>query len=192
MAASRTVKTLSALFVAMTFGALVLMILETEPIRPTAQPLAVLGPPPAGAAQAVYETTTPLEAGRWRHVVVHASPHSSDPLARQCHFQVRPDGRGRWQVASTAFWRRQRRGGHIGGYWADSSIGVCLVGDFSRRPPTPEQFERLVDLVNTIQEVCRISADRVYLHRDLVAASSSPGVAFPDATFSARLLRPQR
>jgi len=193
MASSRTVKSLSALFVAMTLGALVLMALETEPIRPLAQAsLAVVSPPPAGAALAVYETTQPLDVGQWRHIVVHAAPASSDPLARQCHFQIRADGHGGWQVASTAYWRRQRPGGHVGGYWERMSIGVCLIGDFSQRPPDGRQFGRLVELVNTLQEVCDIAADRVYLHRDLVAASTSPGAAFPNAAFSARLIRTRR
>jgi len=191
MGGSRTVKTLTTLLVAMTLGALVLMFLETEPIRPTAQPLAVLSPPPAGAAQVVYDTTVPLQAIRWRYVVVHAAARSSDPIAAKCHFLISGDGRGGWSVLATDHWLRQRDGGHVGGFWRGSSVGICLEGDFSRRRPADGQFALLVDLVNTLQEICRVSADRIYLHSDLVARSSSPGAAFPAAEFSARLLRPQ-
>ena len=191
MGGSRTVKTLTALLSAMTFGALVLMVLETEPIRPTAQPLAVLSPPPAGTAQVVYDTTVPLQAIQWRYVVVHAAARPTDAIARKCHFLVAGDGQGGWAVTATDHWLHQRDGGHVGGFWRGNSVGICLLGDFSRRRPTDGQFALLIDLVNTLQEICRVSADRIYLHSDLVARSSSPGAAFPAAEFSARLLRPQ-
>ena len=191
MAASRPVKTLTALFAAMTLGAFVLMLLETAPVRPTAH-LAVLAHPPAGAAVAVRDAAVRIETSRWRYAVVHAAPAGGRPPAGQCHFLVGPDGQGGWRVTATDFWRTQQPGGHISGYWRDASIGICLIGDFSTRPPAHGQFEALVDLVNTLQETCGISGDRVYLHRDLLAGSFSPGVAFPVRRFSARLLRPDR
>lgn len=190
MAGSRTVKTLTALLVAMTLGSLALMILETEPLRPTAQPLAVLSPPPAGAAEVIYETQVPFQAVQWRYVVIHASLDPAGEVARGCHFVIAAEQDGKWKVSAGPHWLHQREGRHIGGYWRDSSIGVCLIGEFSRRPPAAGQLDCLVDLVNTLQEVCGIAADRVYLHRDLDARSVSPGRAFPAAELSARLLRP--
>jgi len=192
MGGSRTVKTLTALLVAMTLGALALMVLETDPIRPTAPPLAVLTPSPSGAARIIQETRVPLQAIKWRYVVVHASRSPMSETARKCHFLVEADGEDAWKITATDPWLDQREGGHIGGFWRDSSIGICLIGDFSRRRPVQGQFASLIDLVNALQEACRISADRVYLHSDLVARSSSPGAAFPAAEFSARLLPLQR
>ena len=188
MTASRTVKTLSALLVAMTLGALVLWGLETQPVRPTAQPLAVLGPSSAGAGEVVYGTPIPLQPVQWRYVVVHASAGGTGRVADGCHFLIAPGLDGDWRITATGHWHHQRAGRHIGGYWREGSVGVCLVGDFSRRPPPAEPFRLLVELVNTLQEACRISPDRVYLQRDLVAGSSSPGEAFPAERFSARLL----
>lgn len=186
------VRTLVSLFAAMIVGTLVLMVLETEPIRPTASPMWVLQPPPAGAAQIVYDTQSPLHVEKWRHLVVHAAPQPSSPLAQACHFLLAADADGEWQITATDHWLAQRAGGHIGDVWRDSSIGVCLIGDFSRRGPEARQLTALVDLVNTLQEVCRITADRVYLYSDLAPHSSSPGAAFPAGQFSARLLRPTR
>ena len=77
--------------------------------------------------------------------------------------------------------------------WRDfnaDSVGVCLAGDFSRRPPSPEQFELLVLLVLAVQLACNIPADHVYLHSDLDKRTDSPGRAFPVRQFAARLLRP--
>jgi hypothetical protein len=188
MGGSRTVRKLTFLLIAMTFGVLALMLLETEPVHPNAQPLAVLAPPPAGAGKVVYETRVPLQAVKWRYMVVHAAPTSSARPAASCHFIVDAEG----DIQATAHWIGQRDAAHVGGFWREHSIGVCLVGDFSRHRPAAGQFARLVELVNTLQEVCRIPAGRVYLHSDLVAYSGSPGAAFPAEEFSARLLRPRR
>lgn len=192
MGGSRTVRTLMALLVAMTLGALALMVLETEPIRPMVQPLAVLRSPTVGPAQVINDTRVPLQAIKWRYMVVHASPLRTTDTAEKCHFLVEADGQDAWTITATDHWLDQREGGHIGGFWRNSSIGICLIGDFSRSRPAQGQFASLIDLVNALQQECRISADRVYLHSDLVARGSSPGAAFPAAEFSARLLSPQR
>ena len=192
MSGSRTVKTLTALFVSMTFGALALMVMETPPISVTAQPLAVLSPPPAGAAEVVYDTAAAISRGKWTYVVVHSAADRSSPVAQGCHFIVDRDNTGAWRVIATENWRKQRDGQHIAGYWQPQSVGVCIIGDFSAQKPDKGQFDCLVELVNALQEVCRIPADKVYLMSDLDARSTSPGQFFPAARFSARLLRQGR
>ncbi len=189
MGGSRTVKTLTALFVSMTFGALALMLMETEPISARVQSLSSVAPPPAGAAEVVYDTGGAIRADRWTYVVVHSAPSPTSPVALACHFTVDRDKDGKWRVQATENWRAQRDGRHVAGYWRAKSIGVCIVGDFSRSQPTRKQFDCLTKLVNALQEVCRIPADRVYLISDLDARSCSPGRFFPAARFSARLLR---
>jgi hypothetical protein len=171
----------------MTMGVLVLMVLETEPARPTAQPLAVLTPPPAGAGRVVYETRVPIQTAQWHHLIVHAAPTADAPLARECHFLVHAGPHGDARITATARWLDQQQGRHIGDRWQETGIGICLVGDFSRQRPGQGQFASLVELANTLQELCSISADRVYLHSDLVARSASPGAAFPGDAFAARL-----
>jgi len=189
MGGSRTVKTLTALFVSMTFGALALMLMETEPISARVQSLSSVAPPPAGAAEIVYETVGKIRQAKWTYVVVHSALDQTSPTALACHFMVDQDKTGAWRVLATENWRKQLDGGHVAGYWKSHSVGVCIVGDFSRQQPTKEQFDCLTELVNALQEVCRIPADRVYLISDLDARSSSPGRFFPAARFSARLLR---
>jgi len=189
MGGSRTVKTLTALFVSMTLGALVLMLMETPPISATAQPLTVLAPPPAGAARTVHETASPIARGQWSAVVVHAAPSLADPVAQGCHFVIDRGPDGAWQVHASDAWRAQQAGRHVAGPWQERSIGVCLIGDFSTERPGAAQFDSLVELVNALQEICLIPADKVYLVSDLDARSTSPGRFFPAAKFSARLLK---
>jgi len=190
MGGSRTVRTLTALLIAMTIGALVLMGLETDPVHPTAQPLAVLAPPPTGAAKVVYDTQVPIQPIKWRHAIVHAARDASAKLPAQCHFLIDRDASGDWQVRATPHWINQREALHVGGRWQDNSIGVCLIGEFAQVGPEDGQFALLIDLVHTLQEVLNISADRVYLYSDIVARAPSPGAAFPAAKFSGQLLRP--
>ena len=192
MGGSRTVKTLTALFVSMTFGALALMMLETPPISATAQPLAVLSPPPAGAAEVVYDTAAAISRGKWTYVVVNSAPDRSSPVAQGCHFIVDRDSTGAWRVIATENWRNQQAGRFITGYYKSFSVGVCIIGDFSAQTPDKGQFDRLVELVNALQDICRIPADKVYLMSDLDVRSTSPGRVFPAATFSARLLKQGR
>jgi len=180
------------LLVAMTLGTLALMVLETEPVRPRAQPLSVLSPPPGGPAQVIYDTSVPLRRDAWRHVVIHAAASADAPAASRCHLLIEPDAQAGWKVTATPHWAKQQPSSHVTGFWKDASIGVCLIGDFSAEPPDREQFNLLVELVNALQEVCKIPADKVYLYSDLVARSSSPGEAFPAGRFTARLLRPQK
>jgi len=199
MGGSRTVKTLTALFVSMTFGALALMMMETPPISATAQPLAVLSPPPAGVAEVVYDTAAAISRGKWMHVVVHSAADRSSPVAQGCHFIVDRDDSGAWRVTATENWRSQQDGQQIGGFWSLllanmqlHSVSVCIIGDFSAQKPDKGQFDCLVELVNALQDICRIPADKVYLMSDLDARSTSPGQFFPAAKFSARLLKQGR
>ena len=72
-----------------------------------------------------------------------------------------------------------------------NSIGVCLIGDFSRRPPAPGQFTELVELVRRLQAACGdrpLPASTVYLHRQIDPRTDSPGPAFPAQAFESYLI----
>lgn len=194
MPKSRTVRVLTALFVTMTLGALVLMMLETGPIR-GGSPAVWSVPTPAQADpvdQAIrFDTEVPVQPAMWRNVVVHASGFDAD-ASRQCHFLVAADG----TVRNTILWKRQMIGRHtfgIGRDWNADSIGIFVEGDFSTDPPPAEQFRSLLRLVRSLQEYLgprQLPADHVYLSRDVDPQTRSPGDAFPAAEFDRLLLRP--
>lgn len=180
---ARTTKVLGALIASMTIGAFVLMLMEG-------------GAPMRGELASVRGAITDrsLTASRsWRRVVLHASRGGNDSLPKRCHFVVlaAPDANGQW-VRPTALWTRQKPGPHVyvPNYdFAADSIGICLMGDFSQRSPSRDQFQALLRLVNELQRECKISADRVYLHSELNTEVSLPGAAFPVKLFNARLYR---
>lgn len=188
MLGSRTIKTLTALLVSMTVGALVLMVLETSPGHPPAEQLAAVSRSRTPIGGAIYDTVVPIQSIKWRNIVVHSSSAGGSGIEQRCHFVVQPDGR----VAATDLWQRQLAGHHVyvpGRDFNADSIGICMVGDFSSRGPSQRQFDGLVELTRSLQGILLMPADRVYLHSHLAARSHSPGDAFPAMAFNDGLLR---
>ncbi len=191
MVKSRTVKVFTALLISMSGGALVLMVMETKPVHPQAS-LAILSESEStDAASVVLDTDVPLQPIKWRNIVIHVSPDGTG-VAERCHFVLYPavDGK-RPTVVGTSLWKRQTEGHHLsvpGRDWNADSIGVCLVGDFSKNAPPMDQYRVLIDLVRTLRKYFRsIARDQVYLCRDLDSRTDSPGKAFPADDFWMRL-----
>jgi len=84
------------------------------------------------------------------------------------HFLIDPSGRileGRqldWQ------------GAHARGVNNRTNIGVCLLGDFSRRAPSAASLDSLQRLLDDLRERFDIPATRVLVHKELVA-TACPG-----------------
>jgi len=197
MLRSRTVKVLVALVATMTGGALTLMVLVMGtadlpmPFRPLTAPEA----PRAGAGTAVFDLEVPLQAIKWRNVVIHSSRPHPERVSARYHFVIERTSEGDARVVTTEFWRRQVEAHHVyvpSRDWNADSVGIRVEGDFSRQPPSPRQMAALIELVHALQESCNISADHVYLCSDIDDRCDSPGAAFPARTFTARLLRPGR
>jgi hypothetical protein len=194
MTRSRTVRTLAALFISLVAGTISLMVMETGPIQPAPTPLAAVDPDLDGFGKVIYNKYVDFERLKWRNVVVHSSAGGRADIARRCHFLVDVNpSTGRAAVTATELWKRQAVGHHVyvpGQDFAAISVGVCLVGDFSRQSPPRSQYEAMISLVRALQREFGVQPDQVYLHSDLVPNSSSPGAAFPQRDFSRRLLHP--
>ena len=147
----------------------------------------------------------------WRHIVIHhsATPRGSagsfDRMHRArgwdelgYHFVIDngdggPDGR----IEVGRRWRVQKWGAHCGGTpdneYNNLGIGICLVGDFTRRRPSARQLASLQRLVNYLAAAYGIPPDRVVGHRDAPnAATSCPGAKlhqYLHATLRPRLAR---
>ncbi|MBW2052936.1 MAG: N-acetylmuramoyl-L-alanine amidase [Deltaproteobacteria bacterium] len=63
------------------------------------------------------------------------------------------------------------------------SLGVCVVGNFSDRPPENETLLVLMDLIWSLTLAFHIPANRVFGHREIMPAgyTECPGAAFPMA-----------
>ena len=179
---ARTTKVLGALLVAMTVGALLLMAMEFEPPRPSSNALASIR---NSAAVGLGDVSR-----KWRRIILHSSTGGKDTLPQRCHFIIspKPDANG-FLVQPTALWKKQIPGHHVyvkGHDFNSDSIGVCLIGDFSKQPPGTEQFEALLVVVSSLQNKCGITSDNIYLSSEL-KSGARPGLAFPVGEFKSRL-----
>jgi len=157
--------------------------------------LAIISRQQWNARPAKSSDMTPLK-GQWSKITLHHSAeNSSDPAGGSLedsitsirgiqrfhiedrgwsdiayHFLIDPAGRifeGRelkWQ------------GAHAGGANNAQNIGICVLGDFERRGPTPAALKSLELLVADLRDRFRIREGRLYAHREL-NTTSCPGDA---------------
>ena len=153
------------------------------------------------APQAVDDLYFPNKADRpWKYVVVHHSATetgSYDAIDAEhrkllgfdgCgyHFVIgngtdSPDG----QIEVSQRWIDQKHGVHCRNArkaeMDEYGVGVCLIGDFEKAPPTPRQIAALQALVAYLGERYRIEQDHVETHTHLAATPTvCPGRYFPD------------
>ena len=69
------------------------------------------------------------------------------------------------------------------------SIGVCLVGNFDRYEPSPEQLEKCIELVLFLMRQYSIEADKVLGHREVDQRRTCPGRFFNMADFRDEIRR---
>jgi hypothetical protein len=89
-----------------------------------------------------------------------------------------PDG----LVEPTFRWHDQLHGAHAASReHNERGIGICLVGDFTQKPPTQRQVEATRRLVHSLVERYGIEAKNVLRHSD-VTETECPGPLFPFET----------
>lgn len=109
-----------------------------------------------------------VQRRRWRYIVVHNSgtKQGNAKIFDYYHKNVRkmPNGlayhfvigngtsSGDGEIEVGDRWRRQINGGHVhSDYLNNIALGICLVGDFNRDKPTPNQFAALEELVKYLR-----------------------------------------
>lgn len=145
------------------------------------------------------------KTGQWRHIVIHhsatrvGSAKGMDNYHRNerrmenglaYHFVI---GNGRGMKDGELYigdrWKKQIHGGHVSSYALNQiSIGICLVGDFSKNPPTAKQMATLEAIVEYLMAKTNVPVSRVTTHT-LIHPNHTicPGKHFPTASFKAKL-----
>lgn len=162
--------------------------------------------------QPASETPPAAEPERtpWRYIVIHhsASPSGNAAVFSKLHRQKGWDGLayhfvidnghggpdGRLEVGSR--WWQQKHGAHAGhlppddeqerNVYNEFGIGICLVGNFNHRAPTPAQMEMLARLVAKLRDQYNIPEDAIMGHRH-VRSTACPGQYFPWGSLFATL-----
>ena len=198
--------TLAVLVVAMGAGAFVLILMETPPARPLVLQASPPDGPDAGTdsdkshkelAALIHRTSVHVQPIKWRNIVLYDASDNLTGRNNGCHFLIGVSGvPGEKSIRSTGRWRRQLDGNHVfvGGYPYnnENSIGIGLFCDTSLASPTSVQMSALTDLVRTLQVICRIPSDRVYLRNNEPDKPGRLGRFFPLKTFRSRLITARR
>lgn len=79
-------------------------------------------------------------------------------------------------------------GYHAGNYkWNPRSIAVCIAGDLTRRPMTPEQEKSFAELMFDIQTRWGIPDSNILLHREVrLMPTACPGIDLRAVYFAKR------
>jgi hypothetical protein len=188
MPQTRTVRTLTSLFIAMTVGALSLMWMETAPIDELPMVLTAVSNSAVSDEAIIYRTHVPVNRPKWLNIVVNKAATADHDVAQSCHFIV---SEGAQAIVTTELWKRQVDGYHTfapGHNWNADSIGVCFLGELDDKTISARQFKELMTLVQTLQHNFKIRAEHVYLHSELDDRTTPPSGPFVQA-FSRRLLQ---
>ena len=148
----------------------------------------------------------PTVAARdWKHIVIHhtATASGSVESIHAAHLQKKDKNGNPWlgigyhfvigngdgmpdgAIEPTFRWRTQIQGAHAGSSnkdYNERGIGVCLVGNFEKSPPTAAQRKSVKLLVQTLRGEYKIPSASVVGHKDIRASSTEcPGKLFPMA-----------
>ena len=150
----------------------------------------------------------PVQGGRWQTIVVHhaavdeGSVKSLDRYHREqrhmenglaYHFLIgNGNGMGDGEIAVGNRWKKQLDGGHLHSEAQNKiALGICLIGDFDKHPPTEKQMRSLENLVRALMQRCQLDAGAVKTHQQInLVHTQCPGSKFPTRAFLARLKSP--
>lgn len=149
--------------------------------------------PSESIRRAVEASAAPL--GPWKLIVLHHSATAGGSVpAIDAEHRSRVDSQGRpWRgigyhfvigngqgmpdgaVEATFRWQEQLEGAHAGHPdYNRHGIGICLIGNFELRAPTPAQLASLKDLLHLLRAELGITAEQIVRHGDL-KATACPG-----------------
>lgn len=146
--------------------------------------------------------------GRWKYIVIHHAAVDEGTLKSldRYHREVRHmenglayhfligNGHGMkdGEIAVGNRWRKQLNGGHLHSEAQNRvALGICLIGDFDRHPPTARQLRSLEALIRALMERCQLDVGDVKTHRQInVVGTRCPGSKFPMKSVLADLKSP--
>ena len=106
-------------------------------------------------------------------------------------------GSGDGQIEVAQRWNNQKQGVHCRNARShdvdEYGIGICLVGDLDKQPPTPRQIAAAQALIAHLSQRYNIAQSRVETHAHLAATPTvCPGKYFPNEAILAVTERPQQ
>lgn len=143
--------------------------------------------------------------GKWKRIVIH---HSATPVDDPLNMHRVHKARGMKNGLAYHFvisngsrkasdgevylgdrWKQQLDGGHMKKLsWNQTSIGICLIGNFELRAPTSSQLKSLEGLCEYLMKTCKINSSQVTTHKILHKGHTAcPGKYFSLPSFIKRI-----
>jgi hypothetical protein len=151
-----------------------------------------------------------VRPGRWQYIVIHHSGVDTGTVKAmdQYHCEVRHmenglaydfvigngNGMGDGEIAVSRRWTQQLDGGHLASEAQNKvALGICLVGNFDERRPTPRELDGLRALVEALMVRCKLTPRAVKTHQQInIVPTHCPGAKFPTKSFLNSLRSPGR
>ncbi|MBN2582762.1 MAG: N-acetylmuramoyl-L-alanine amidase [Planctomycetes bacterium] len=176
---------------------------KTEYTPPKREEPQVEEPSRPQAPEAAWVAAAP---GRWTHIILH---HSADDVGDATVFDRIHRARG-WDELGYHFvicnsrkdgvvevgprWTKQKHGAHCrvdpsdSNYWNEHGIGICLVGDLGKHPPSEKQLASAARLMAWLMTQSNIPEKNVLGHGQVPGAKTAcPGKYFPYAELMRRI-----
>lgn len=152
----------------------------------------------------------PVRPGRWQYIVIHHSGVDTGTVVAmdKYHREVRHmenglaydfvigngSGMGDGQIAVGRRWTKQLDGGHLASEAQNKvALGICLVGNLDKHPPTPREMDSLRALVEALLLRCQLTPRAVKTHQQInIIHTRCPGTLFPTRSFLDSLQAPGR
>ncbi|MDX2227158.1 MAG: LysM peptidoglycan-binding domain-containing protein [Verrucomicrobiae bacterium] len=138
-----------------------------------------------------------IAKGRWKYIVIHHSATTEGNARYFDYFHRTVRGwenglayhfvigngvdSGDGEVEVGGRWDKQLQGGHIRGDDLNQvSIGICLVGNYDKTPPSRAQMIALIELIRQLDRRCGKPYPEVLMHREINPRHTAcPGTKFP-------------
>ena len=138
---------------------------------------------------------------QWKYIIIHHSNNDWGSAKRYDNYHLKKyknggllyhyvigngNGSADGEVESSERWLNQEPGGHVhqsADEYNKWGIGICLVGDFEKRPPTRKQMKKLLALTKLLMARFRIPAENILTHKR-VNSTHCPGKHFPYKWFA--------
>lgn len=173
----------------LTLTSALLLALSPAPLRPAAVSslFAAQDNYVPDSMDSIFNTDTPVPAGRWNSILIHCSSTWSGNASTLAtaeglgdHFVIgNGDGATDGEIEIGSRWNLQQSALPPAGVQSidGKCISICLVGDFRTGRPTATQVRRVEQLVQTLRSHAGIATNSVW----------TMGKNFPDAEFRAAL-----
>jgi hypothetical protein len=190
-----------SLLCVLTLTTLLLKALSRNPMLPDAADT-LFADGTGDSIDAIFHVQATVQPARWQYLYIH---HSKTGNGNALTLADGPDGVGDHfligngvgladgELQISQRWNHQQAALAPAGNLLvqPNCISICLVGDFDRKPPTPMQLGRLGQLVQALQNRCRIPSHHVEWLPDgagaATASAAGIGRLFPTSAFHDQL-----